>query len=161
VSERREAQNGAGAAAYDLPRAAGDERAVEPRRAELLRSREEVLPHAARRPSRRRELRALVRGAAGRPSAARRRGSREVLRAALRRASRLARRSPQRRRRLGGDRGNRRRRVLHRRSEERAAMRRLFLLVVSRIHVALYRLSGGRVGARIGRGLPVLLLTTT
>ena len=40
-------------------------------------------------------------------------------------------------------------------------MRRLFLLVVSRIHVALYRLSGGRVGARIGRGLPVLLLTTT
>src|SRR5438045_7246588 len=47
VSERREAQNGAGAAAQDLPRAAGDDRAVEPRRAELLRPREDVLPHAA------------------------------------------------------------------------------------------------------------------
>ena|SRR5260370_23725421 len=40
-------------------------------------------------------------------------------------------------------------------------MRRLFLLVVSRIHVALFRLSRGRIGARIGKGLPVLLLTTT
>jgi deazaflavin-dependent oxidoreductase (nitroreductase family) len=40
-------------------------------------------------------------------------------------------------------------------------MRRLFLIVVSRIHVGLFRLSRGRIGARIGKGLPVLLLTTT
>ena len=40
-------------------------------------------------------------------------------------------------------------------------MRRLFLIVVSRIHVALFRLTRGRVGARIGKNLPVLLLTTT
>ena len=40
-------------------------------------------------------------------------------------------------------------------------MRRLFLVVVSRIHVALFRLSRGRIGARIGKELPVLLLTTT
>lgn len=40
-------------------------------------------------------------------------------------------------------------------------MRRLFLLVVSRFHVALFRVSRGRIGARIGKRLPVLLLTTT
>ncbi len=40
-------------------------------------------------------------------------------------------------------------------------MRRLFLVVVSRIHVTLFRLTGGRVGSRIGNNLPVLLLTTT
>ena len=40
-------------------------------------------------------------------------------------------------------------------------MRRLFLLVVSRIHVALFRVSSGRIGGRIGKRLPVLLLTTT
>jgi deazaflavin-dependent oxidoreductase (nitroreductase family) len=40
-------------------------------------------------------------------------------------------------------------------------MRRLFLFVVSRIHVALYRASRGRVLASIGKGMPVLLLTTT
>ena len=40
-------------------------------------------------------------------------------------------------------------------------MRRLFLVVVSRIHVALVRVTRGRIGARIGKGLPVLLLTTT
>lgn len=40
-------------------------------------------------------------------------------------------------------------------------MRRLFLIVVSRLHVALFRLTRGRVGGRIGNGLPVLLLTTT
>ena len=40
-------------------------------------------------------------------------------------------------------------------------MRRAFLIVVSRIHVALFRLTRGRIGARIGKGLPVLLLTTT
>lgn len=40
-------------------------------------------------------------------------------------------------------------------------MRRLFLVVVSRLHVALFRLTRGRVGGRIGNDLPVLLLTTT
>jgi deazaflavin-dependent oxidoreductase (nitroreductase family) len=40
-------------------------------------------------------------------------------------------------------------------------MRRVFLIVVSRIHVALFRLTHGRIGSRIGNGLPVLLLTTT
>jgi len=40
-------------------------------------------------------------------------------------------------------------------------MRRLFLLLVSRFHVWLYRSTRGRVGARIGNNLPVLLLTTT
>lgn len=39
-------------------------------------------------------------------------------------------------------------------------MRRFFLLVVSRIHVALFRLTRGRVGGTIGKNLPVLLLTT-
>ena len=40
-------------------------------------------------------------------------------------------------------------------------MRRLFLVVVSRIHVALFRLTRGRIGSHLGKGLPVLLLTTT
>ena len=40
-------------------------------------------------------------------------------------------------------------------------MRRLFLFVASRLHVWLYRSTRGRIGARIGNNLPVLLLTTT
>lgn len=40
-------------------------------------------------------------------------------------------------------------------------MRRLFLVVASRLHVALYRWTRGRVGSHIGKNLPVLLLTTT
>ena len=40
-------------------------------------------------------------------------------------------------------------------------MRRLFLVVVSRIHVALFRLTRGLVGSRMGKSMPVLLLTTT
>ena len=40
-------------------------------------------------------------------------------------------------------------------------MRRLFLYVASRLHVWLYRSTRGRIGARIGNNLPVLLLTTT
>jgi F420H(2)-dependent quinone reductase len=35
------------------------------------------------------------------------------------------------------------------------------LTIVSRLHVALYRLSGGRVGGRFRNKAPVLLLTTT
>lgn len=37
---------------------------------------------------------------------------------------------------------------------------RLLFLIAKTLHGTLYRLSGGRVGARVG-GLPVLLLTTT
>ena len=40
------------------------------------------------------------------------------------------------------------------------AVRRIFLFVVSRFHVWLYRSTRGRIGARIGNNLPVLLLTT-
>ena len=38
---------------------------------------------------------------------------------------------------------------------------RLFLVVVSRIHVAVFRMTRGRIGSRMGKGLSVLLLTTT
>jgi deazaflavin-dependent oxidoreductase (nitroreductase family) len=38
---------------------------------------------------------------------------------------------------------------------------RRFLTGLSRAHVALYRASRGRLGGRISRGAPVLLLTTT
>src|SRR3982750_4224456 len=58
-----------GAIAADLPGAPGDERAAEPRCAELLRARQEVLRDAPRRPSRRRALRHLVRCTAGKPGA--------------------------------------------------------------------------------------------
>ena len=40
-------------------------------------------------------------------------------------------------------------------------MSRRVLTFFSRLHVLLYRASGGRVGARFGKGVPVLLLTTT
>src|SRR2546422_9459332 len=51
--------------AKDLPRPAGDHRAAEPRRADLLRPREEVVRQLHGRPPRRRTPRALVRRAAG------------------------------------------------------------------------------------------------
>jgi len=38
---------------------------------------------------------------------------------------------------------------------------RLILKLVSRVHVVLYRASGGRVGGRFWKTAPVLLLTTT
>jgi deazaflavin-dependent oxidoreductase (nitroreductase family) len=40
-------------------------------------------------------------------------------------------------------------------------VRRFLFIVASRAHVALYRASGGRLGGRIRKGVPVLLLTTT
>ena len=40
-------------------------------------------------------------------------------------------------------------------------MSRLFLKPLSRLHVVLYRASGGRIGGRFGKSAPVLLLTTT
>ena len=40
-------------------------------------------------------------------------------------------------------------------------MNRSLLHAVSRIHVAFYRASRGRLLGRIGKGMPVLLLTTT
>ena len=40
-------------------------------------------------------------------------------------------------------------------------MNRSLLHAVSRIHVAVYRASRGRLLGRIGKGMPVLLLTTT
>ncbi len=40
-------------------------------------------------------------------------------------------------------------------------MARLALKLVSRVHVALYRASGGRIGGRFRKTAPVLLLTTT
>ena len=40
-------------------------------------------------------------------------------------------------------------------------MNRRLLTALSRAHVALYRASRGRLGGRISRGAPVLLLTTT
>src|SRR5712691_267000 len=76
-----------------LPRAAGDERAAEPRRADLLRPREEGVPDGADEPPWRRALRNLVRGSVGDAAAARRRRPRAVLRSAVRRSPRLARRS--------------------------------------------------------------------
>src|ERR1700756_2633011 len=36
-----------------------------------------------------------------------------------------------------------------------------FLKLASRIHVVLYRASGGRIGASLGQNVPVLLLPTT
>jgi deazaflavin-dependent oxidoreductase (nitroreductase family) len=39
-------------------------------------------------------------------------------------------------------------------------MRRLFN-AITKLHVAVYRLSGGRIGSRVKRDAPVLLLTTT
>src|SRR2546427_12435294 len=51
--------------AKDLPRPAGDHRAAEPRRADLLRPREEAVRQLHGRPPRRRTPRALVRRAAG------------------------------------------------------------------------------------------------
>lgn len=40
-------------------------------------------------------------------------------------------------------------------------MQRLALKLVSKFHVLLYRASGGRIGGRISKTAPVLLLTTT
>ena len=40
-------------------------------------------------------------------------------------------------------------------------MSRQILKFVSRLHVAVYRLSGGRLGGRFRKTAPVLLLTTT
>jgi F420H(2)-dependent quinone reductase len=40
-------------------------------------------------------------------------------------------------------------------------VRRLLFRSLVKIHVALYRASGGRLGGRVGKGVPVLLLTTT
>lgn len=40
-------------------------------------------------------------------------------------------------------------------------MNKRILTLVSRIHVVLYRVSGGRLGGRFAKGSPVLLLTTT
>src|SRR5579875_105882 len=77
-----------------LPRTAGDERAAQPRRAELLRAREALLRDGARRPPRRRDLRPLGRRAARQPGAPRRRRPRALLPAAVRRPSRLARGAP-------------------------------------------------------------------
>ena len=38
---------------------------------------------------------------------------------------------------------------------------RLLFRALVKLHVALYRASGGRLGGRVGNGVPVLLLTTT
>jgi deazaflavin-dependent oxidoreductase (nitroreductase family) len=38
---------------------------------------------------------------------------------------------------------------------------RLLFRALVKVHVALYRASGGRLGGRVGNGVPVLLLTTT
>jgi deazaflavin-dependent oxidoreductase (nitroreductase family) len=40
-------------------------------------------------------------------------------------------------------------------------VRRLLFSAFVKVHVALYRASGGRVGGRLGKGVPVLLLTST
>lgn len=40
-------------------------------------------------------------------------------------------------------------------------MNRQLLTFLSRLHVVLYRASGGRLGGRVGKTAPVLLLTTT
>ncbi|HET8893333.1 MAG TPA: nitroreductase family deazaflavin-dependent oxidoreductase [Gaiellaceae bacterium] len=40
-------------------------------------------------------------------------------------------------------------------------MTRVLLVVASRVHVALFRWSRGRLGGRLGKNQPVLLLTTT
>lgn len=40
-------------------------------------------------------------------------------------------------------------------------MSRRALTLLSRLHVVLYRVSGGRLGGRFGKTAPVLLLTTT
>jgi F420H(2)-dependent quinone reductase len=40
-------------------------------------------------------------------------------------------------------------------------VRRFLLSAFVKVHVALYRASGGRLGGRLGKGVPVLLLTTT
>jgi len=51
-------------------------------------------------------------------------------------------------------------RALGRRSKLRVRSRRWLIKILSATHLALYRLSGGRVLARVA-GMPVLLLTTT
>ena len=38
---------------------------------------------------------------------------------------------------------------------------RLLFRAFVKVHVAVYRASGGRLGGRLGKGVPVLLLTTT
>ncbi len=40
-------------------------------------------------------------------------------------------------------------------------VRRLLFSAFVKVHVALYRAGGGRVGGRLRKGVPVLLLTTT
>src|SRR4051812_19257314 len=120
LPESGKTEGSPGAIAADLPGAPGDERAPEPRCAELLRTRQEVLPDAPRRPPRRRALRHLVRRTAGEPGAPHRRESRPLLPASVRRPPRLARRAAERRRRLGRGRGDRRGRVRVRCSEESA-----------------------------------------
>lgn len=84
-----------------LLRPARNERAPQPRPADLLRPGEAVVPDGARRPSRRRALRVLVRGRGRRPADARRGRSRAVLPPAVRRPSRLARRAARPRALLG------------------------------------------------------------
>lgn len=40
-------------------------------------------------------------------------------------------------------------------------MNKTILTLISRMHVVLYRVSGGRLGGHLAKGAPVLLLTTT
>src|SRR3954452_6630847 len=87
-----------------LPRAARDERAPEPRFADLVRPREAVVRDVPGRPPRRRTAGHLGRGAARDAGDAGRRGARGLLRPAVRRPQRLGGRPPEPRPGLGGDR---------------------------------------------------------
>ena len=90
--------------ARDLPRAARGRGARQPRRADVLRAREDVR-HVRGQPPRRRPGGPLVQGPARRAAGALRRGSAPLLRAALRRPARLGGRAPRPRPRLGRRRG--------------------------------------------------------
>src|SRR5438132_1476 len=127
-----------------------------------------MLPDAAGRPSSRRPLCDLVRSPGRESGAARRRGSRALLPASVRRASRLARRAPERRGGLGRARRHRRGRVLRGRAE--AARRRSGLgsfgmnaaiaLTPREARMSMSS-NNGRVGRPRGIGFGILLFIVT